>query len=98
MGHFLETQASFTGCDVGGKVIELEHKTPDVGDPQAVGHPVEHALIVGGVADIGPSFPFGGEIAVEQALDDPLCALALVVFAEPAVDVDGADALSLIHI
>ena len=73
------------------QMFELGHEACDIGHAHAVGHVFEHLLVVGRVADIHPARQRGVQIDVEQLACDPARTFELVVLAEPAVDVDGAD-------
>ena len=69
----------------------MRHKTLHIGHAHAVGKGLEHQLVVGGVAHIGPAVHLVAECAAPELLHDPACTFQLVVPAKPAVDVDAAD-------
>ena len=56
------------------------------------GKSLEHRLVVGRIADKHPARQFGVQLAAQQFANGPARAFELVVAAEPAVDVNRADA------
>ena len=83
------------GRDVGRQHAQVRHEARDVGHGHRQRKVFEHQLVVGRVADVQPRR--GIEAQAEREFHGPACAAPLVVRADPAVDVDRADARAAGH-